>query len=97
MAATNVFTRIARLPVADDLTREVHEVTNAQQTPPDFSLFGGTYAVDGIGATFGTVTLNKRGADDATFGSVGSSTAFAANGFNVIVQLGPGVYRWVIA
>ncbi len=97
MAASNVYARIARLPVADDLTREVREVSNAQSTPPDFSLFGGTYAVDVIGATFGSVTLNKRGANDSTFGTVGTSTAFAANGFNVIIQLGPGMYRWVIA
>ena len=97
MAATNVYARISRLPLADNRVREVHEVSNVQATPADFSLGGGTYAVDVVAATFGSVTLNKRGANDSTFGTVGTSTALTANGFNIIIQLGPGMYRWVVA
>ncbi len=99
MAATNVYARIAKLPYSGSFDREVVEYSNVQATPADFYLGGGTYAVDVVMATPGTVTLNKRGANDVTFVAVGTSTGFSGSGANapVIVQLGPGIYRLVVA
>lgn len=97
MAATNVFVAIRRLPFGYVNPVEKYEPGELQATPHDFDLAGGYYGVDLIAATFGTVTLQKRLPDGSTFVAVGTSTTFSANGPPVVVLLGPGRYRLVIA
>ena len=96
MAATNVYVSIKRVPFGNAPPKEWVEETNIQATPADFWLTGGYYGVDCVGATFGTVTLTKRGPNGTTYLTVGTSTTFSANG-TVVVLLGPGHYRLAIA
>ena len=95
MAATNVYASIRAVPFTNTPPKKL-DFDNIQATPADFWLDGGYYGVDCVGATFGTVTLSKRGPDDSTYLTVGTSTTFAANGATVVL-LGPGHYRLTIA
>ncbi len=96
MAVSNVYVRISRVPIGNAPLKEEVLESNIQATPADFWLSGGYYGIDCIGATFGTVTLQKRMQNGTTYVAVGTSTTFSANG-SVVVLLGPGHYRLVLA
>lgn len=65
-------------------------------TTQAFSLFGGVYVMD-ANATWGggSVTLERLGADDATF--IAATTALSADGTSGAVALPPGTYKFVVA
>lgn len=69
--------------------------SNVDVTPADFSILGGVYALDVIGAGFGTVTLTRLGPDGSTY--ITAATAIVANGTSGAIALPPGTYRLVIA
>lgn len=68
---------------------------NISATPAsNFTLLGGTYAIQVNAATFGTVTLNALSIDGVTLLPV--LPAFTANG-SIIGEFGPGTYQLTIA
>lgn len=93
MAATAVYTRIARVPTPG-FVEDYHVDSNISATPANFYLRGGRYGVEVIGATFGTVTLQKLGPDGSTLLTV--LAAFSASGV-ALVDLTPGYYTYTIA
>lgn len=76
---------------------ENNKASNVSATPASFQLKGGKYAASVV-ATFGggSVKLQKLGPDGTTYQSVASGTDFTAAGF-AVVDLPPGMYRWLIA
>jgi hypothetical protein len=93
MAATAVYVNIVRVPDAA-VPGDSQSFTNIAATTSAFPLKGGTYTVDVIGSTFGTVTLQRLGPDASTY--LTALTAFAANG-SANVTLPPGQYKVAIA
>jgi len=93
MAATAVYCTITRVPLtaAPD---DAKAFSNVSATPASFQLRGGTYCVDVIGSTFGTVTLTRLGPDGSTY--LTALTAFAANE-TANATLPPGVYKLALA
>jgi hypothetical protein len=67
---------------------------NISATTAAFQLDGGKYGVDCVGSGFGTVTLQKLGADGTTY--VTALTAFAANGY-ATADLPTGTYTVAVA
>lgn len=93
MAATAVYTRVARVPRPGSV-EDYHVDSNISATPTAFRLLGGRYGVEVVGATFGTVTFSKVGPDGSTVLPV--LAAFAASGV-ALVELTPGYYTFTIA
>ena len=94
MAATSVYCSINRIPRSGGTSGQCQTFTNINATSGTFVLYGGEYAVDVIGSTFGTVTLQRLGPDGSTW--LTALTAFAANG-TASVDLCPGQYRLALA
>ena len=98
MAATNAYYTIQRIPGAGgDVDEAVFTGTNplASGTSSTFTLKGGTYTVDLIASTYGTVTLQRLGPDGSTW--ITAMTAFAANAAGTSATLPAGTYRIVLA
>jgi hypothetical protein len=94
MAATAVYTNITRVPRSSGDAGENKSFSNINATTNAFNLYGGSYTVDVLGNTFGTVTLQRLGPDQATW--LAALTAFAANG-TANQDLPPGQYRVAVA
>jgi hypothetical protein len=93
LAATAVYANIVRVPDAGRVD-ENKLFSNISATTATFPLDGGKYAVDVIGSTFGTVTLQRLGPDGSTM--LAAMTAFAANG-SATADLPPGQYKIALA
>jgi hypothetical protein len=93
MAATAVYANIVRVPDAGRVD-ENKQFSNINATTALFGLDGGKYAMDVIGSTFGTVTLQRLGPDGSTM--LTALTAFAANG-SATADLPPGQYKVALA
>jgi hypothetical protein len=94
MAATAVYANITRIPRSGGTSGQNQAFSNINATTSSFQLYGGEYAVDVIGSTFGTVTLQRLGPDGSTW--LTALTAFAANG-TATVDLPPGQYKIALA
>jgi hypothetical protein len=94
MAATAVYANINRIPRSGGTTGQCQSFSNISVTSGAFVLYGGEYAVDVIGSTFGTVTLQRLGPDGSTW--LTALTAFAANG-TANADLPPGTYKLALA
>lgn len=92
MAATAVYCNITRIPEGDHRYENV-AFSNIAATTAAFSLTGGKYAVDVIGSTFGTVTLERLGPDGTTM--LTALAAFSATG-TANADLPPGQYKLAI-
>lgn len=68
--------------------------SNISANPAIFLLAGGSYALECIGSTFGTVTLQVLGPDGTTY--LTAATAFSTNGTS-IVSLPAGTYKLALA
>lgn len=73
-----------------------YSASNISASTAAFHLDGGKYGVDCIGTSFGTVKLQKLGADASTYISVATATDFAATGYTT-VDLPSGTYKLTIA
>jgi len=99
MAATDVYASYTRIPTTAGPSgpgkpNEMETVlSNSDATSAPFKLLGGWYQIDVIGATFGTVTLQKLGPDGSTY--ITAATAFSASG-SAPVQLGYGTYKFTL-
>lgn len=71
----------------------ISNVAAAAVTADVFTLEGGAYGITVMATSFGTVTLQKRAADNSTYVNVSSDTAFVANGYTSIA-LPAGTYRF---
>ena len=89
MAATAVYAAITRVR-KDSEASDSFAMSNSNASSANFALKGGTYTVDVIGSTFGTVTLQRLGPDGSTF--LTAMTAFAANG-TATADLPAGAYK----
>ena len=76
------------------LNNAEYTLSNGSATTGPFQLKGGSYAVDVIGSSFGTVTLQKLAGDNSTY--VTCLTAFSAAGY-ATVNLPRGDYRIAIS
>lgn len=96
MAATAVYATISQIERFDGKSTLSAQVnfSNIGSTSSTFTLAGGVYSVEVVGATFGTVTLQKLSIDGSTYNTCGS--AFAANGFQTLT-LPPGTYKLTLA
>lgn len=100
MAATDVYAKATLIPVGDapqGSGKNVETVTfldNSSASSAGIRLNGGKYAVDVIGATFGTVTMQKLSPDGTNYVGVGSGT-FSASG-TVSLDLSYGTYKMVL-
>ena len=94
MAATAVYAAITRILKGGESSRDSFAMSNSNATSATFPLMGGTYTVDVIGSTFGTVTLQRLGPDGSTF--LTAMTAFAANG-TATADLPSGTYKLALA
>jgi hypothetical protein len=76
---------------------ELKEFSNITANTADFTLRGGRYGIDVV-ANFGggSVKLQKKSKDGATYVSVSTGTDFAAAGY-AAVDLPSGTYRLTIA
>ena len=96
MAATAVYITPSRIPDASvDIIDAGTVFSNIAATTAQFGLGGGTYNVDVVGSTFGTVTLQRLGPDGATW--LNALAAFAANGGATAANLPAGQYRFALA
>jgi|GEM_PF-2953412 hypothetical protein len=70
--------------------------SNISATPAQFSLLGGTYALDAV-ATWGggSVKLQRVGPDGSTL--IDAATSMTANGTSGALSLTPGKYQLTIA
>jgi hypothetical protein len=93
MAATAVYVDLIRVTL-DSQAADAHSESNIAATTATFFLKGGTYQMSVVGATFGTVTLQRLGPDGSTY--LTAATAVAANGI-ANVTLARGTYRLAIA
>jgi hypothetical protein len=93
MAATAVYASIIRIR-KDPEASDSQSYSNINATTSAFTLKGGSYNVDIIGSTFGTVTLQRLGPDQSTW--LAAMTAFAANG-TATADLVSGSYRLLLA
>jgi len=93
MAATAVYARVTRIPLAGVATEDF-TFSNIAATPASFTVMGGRYAVLCKASTYGTVTLQMQAPDNSTYLTV--TTAFAADGV-ALVDLPPGLCRLLIA
>ena len=66
MAATAVYASVVRVR-KDSEASDKFAVSNIAATTSAFTFKGGTYTVDVIGSTFGTVTLQRLGPDTTTW------------------------------
>ena len=94
MAVSAVYVRISQIdrggrPLSDPVT-----FSNISSTTAAFHLPAGKYAIEVVGATFGTVTLQVLAGDGTTY--VTALTAFSANG-HVSADLGSGTYKIALA
>ena len=95
MAATAAYVNISRVPKGDtQRSGDGFGMSNANASSANFALKGGTYTIDVIASTFGTVTLQRLGPDGSTF--LTAQTAFAANG-TATVDLPGGTYKIALA
>ena len=93
MAATAVYANIVRIPEGDTVC-DTKSFSNISATTAAFNLWGGKYAVDVVGSTFGTVTLQRLGPDGSTY--LTALTAFSANG-TANADLPSGQYKLALA
>jgi len=93
MAATAVYVNVSRVPDAA-VPGDSKAFSNISATTSPFPLRGGTYTVDVIGSTFGTVTLQRLGPDASTW--LTALTAFSASG-TANATLPDGSYRVALA
>ena len=94
MAATNVYFSIDRVPNGAQAAADHVAFSNIQATTSPFTLDGGRYALELIGSTLGTVTLQRLGPDGSTY--LTAATAFTGNG-TALVDLPPSTYRVALA
>lgn len=73
---------------------ESQTFSNISATTSAFTLRGGMYAVTITATGYGTVTLQRRAADNSTY--VTALTAFAADGLQTSI-LPPGTYRLAVS
>jgi hypothetical protein len=93
MAVSAVYCLISRIP-GNGPWEQAHLESNISTTSSPFTLQGGKYAMDVIGTSFGSVTLQRLGPDGSTY--VTAATAVVANGAATL-DLAPGVYKLTLA
>jgi hypothetical protein len=93
MAVSAVYCIISRIP-GNGPWEQSHIESNISTTSGTFILQGGKYAMDTIGTSFGSVTLQRLGPDGSTY--VTAATAVVANGA-ATVDLPPGIYKLALA
>jgi len=97
MAASALYASVAG--IRDGQAVDNYTVTNGDGTAT-FSLKAGLYSVDVIASTYGTVALQRLGADGSTYLTVkdfnGNALSFSANG-SVNAYLSAGKYKFALA
>lgn len=94
MAATAVYVRISQIDRSGRPLQAPVLFSNIGSTTAAFNLPAGKYAIEVLGSTFGTVTLQVLAGDGTTY--LTAATAFAANG-HTSVDLGAGTYKLALA
>ena len=76
---------------------EYKTFTNIAATTAAFTLLGGKYGVEVTATGAGTVKLQRRSLDGATFVSVSAATDFATVAGYAVIDLPPGTYQFTVA
>ncbi len=93
MAVSAVYCIISKIPTFGPW-EQPNVQANISATTGTFILQGGKYAMDVIGTSFGSVTLQRLGPDGSTY--VTAATAVVANGAATL-DLPPGLYKLALA
>jgi hypothetical protein len=98
MAATALYATVGRIREPGALDTGYH-VENGDGSAA-FQIKGGTYLVEVVASTFGTVALQKLGPDGSTYiptkNDAGTAISFTANG-TLVAQLSAGTYTFALS